>query len=318
MPGLFLDLFSLDFTSQQTITVTHNANREGLFVRVFVNNVQRNDLISTVVPSATNPLNEFVVTLTSSQTGSIQVLGSDLYPVGLPISQHRPWMRRHNLTATVDPTVNNDTTQGYAAGSRWVNTTSKETFECVVPAAGAAVWNPTTTPAGAGKASPGEVIFGGTRLLYSGTGSATSNEIQYARVFLTAGLTYDRARVFVTSGDNASRHIRLGLYTQTDPGDADGVPVTRVAQTAEAGTILGYNTVSFSSPYTVSVTGYYWIAFVTDSNSVKFAITASTFPANFISTDRESTTGTTLPATASSLTNPSSAVAYVGVLEDTA
>lgn len=318
MAGLFTSVFDLDFTSQTQVTVTHNVGHEGLFVRLFVNNLQRNYLIESVVPTPTDPLNEFVVTLTSAQTGSIQVLSSDVWPIGLPISQHRPWMRRHNLTATTDPTVNDDNTQGYSEGSRWVNTTSKETFECTNAVTAGAVWNSTTSPPGSGKSTPGEVVFGGSRLLFAGTGSAVANEIQYARVFLLAGISYDRARVFVSSGQSASRHIRLGLYSQATPGDSDGVPQTRVAQTAEVGTVLGFNTVSFTSPYAVTQTGYYWIAVSTDSNSVKFAITGSTYAANFPAVRREMTTGTTLPATVGTLTNPSSAIAYVGLLEDTA
>ena len=46
--------------------------------------------------------------------------------------------------ATGDPTVDNDTTEGYSAGSKWVNTTSEEEFVCVNPGDGVAVWIRTT------------------------------------------------------------------------------------------------------------------------------------------------------------------------------
>lgn len=51
----------------------------------------------------------------------------------------------NNYTATVDPTVNDDSTDGYSAGSIWYNSTGTgEAFLCVDPSAGAAKWIKTT------------------------------------------------------------------------------------------------------------------------------------------------------------------------------
>jgi len=36
----------------------------------------------------------------------------------------------NNLEATIDPTANDDIDDGYAIGSRWLNTTSEEEFIC--------------------------------------------------------------------------------------------------------------------------------------------------------------------------------------------
>ncbi len=49
-----------------------------------------------------------------------------------------------NLTATADPTANDDNTQGYAVGSRWVNVSTDKEYVCVDGSAGAAVWTETT------------------------------------------------------------------------------------------------------------------------------------------------------------------------------
>jgi len=46
----------------------------------------------------------------------------------------------NNLTATTDPTVNDDIDDGYAAGSVWLNTTTGVSFVCVDNTAGAAAW----------------------------------------------------------------------------------------------------------------------------------------------------------------------------------
>lgn len=47
---------------------------------------------------------------------------------------------KNNLTATTDPTVSNDSTQGYEAGAQWLNVTANRAWVCLSNAAGAAVW----------------------------------------------------------------------------------------------------------------------------------------------------------------------------------
>lgn len=54
-----------------------------------------------------------------------------------------------NTTAPVDPTVNDDESQGYSGfdaggGSLWFNTVSREVFRCADATAGAAEWIKTT------------------------------------------------------------------------------------------------------------------------------------------------------------------------------
>ncbi len=48
-----------------------------------------------------------------------------------------------NLTAIVVPTVNNDDTEGYAVGSRWIDTVTDSEFVAVDVTTGAAVWRST-------------------------------------------------------------------------------------------------------------------------------------------------------------------------------
>jgi|SRR5579859_1442330 len=45
-----------------------------------------------------------------------------------------------NITATTDPGVNNDNTQGYSVGSTWVNVTAGRVFIAISVATGAAAW----------------------------------------------------------------------------------------------------------------------------------------------------------------------------------
>lgn len=51
-------------------------------------------------------------------------------------------LRKNNFAATADPTVNDDTGDGYEVGSRWVNvsTSPVKEFRCDDATAGAAVW----------------------------------------------------------------------------------------------------------------------------------------------------------------------------------
>jgi len=49
-----------------------------------------------------------------------------------------------NLTATTDPTVNDDGGDGYSQGSKWYNQSSKEIFLLIDASVGAAVWAKTT------------------------------------------------------------------------------------------------------------------------------------------------------------------------------
>lgn len=51
----------------------------------------------------------------------------------------------NNYQATVDPTVSNDTTQGYTKGSFWLQTTTNVLWTCFSATTGAAIWKPTLT-----------------------------------------------------------------------------------------------------------------------------------------------------------------------------
>lgn len=92
-----------------------------------------------------------------------------------------------NLSATTDPGVDNDTTEGYEVGSTWVNVTLDKTFTCTDATEGAAVWNQTsstgddnaqfTAPAATSATGTGGAAFlkGGTGGATSGAGGASSN-----------------------------------------------------------------------------------------------------------------------------------------------
>ena len=49
----------------------------------------------------------------------------------------------NKFDAIVDPTANNDNTQGYEVGSHWVNLTNGSSFILVDDTTGAAIWDST-------------------------------------------------------------------------------------------------------------------------------------------------------------------------------
>lgn len=66
-------------------------------------------------------------------------------PLGTSVSGYLPAANGgvggiNNVTATTDPTVNNDVDENYAVGSLWINTTTGRAWICVGNTDGAAVW----------------------------------------------------------------------------------------------------------------------------------------------------------------------------------
>jgi len=77
MAGGFEALYTQDFSSTSSITVTHNLDRVICAVRVMIGSLVRNDLVESVVPSPADPRNVIIVTLKASNSGTIQIIDSD-------------------------------------------------------------------------------------------------------------------------------------------------------------------------------------------------------------------------------------------------
>jgi hypothetical protein len=108
----------------------------------------------------------------------------------------------------------------------------------------------------------------------------------------------------------------MGIYDQADPANPAGVPVNRLAET---GAIATTGTNSYISPaigpLVIPISGFYWLAFVTDTATPLTWANTNEFPPDFLPVVREIGAGSVLPAVASGLTNPQSAVAFVAALE---
>lgn len=68
--------------------------------------------------------------------------------VGAAVWERLDETLQHNLSATTDPGVGDDSADGYSVGSKWVNVSLDKVFECLDASVGAAVWDQTNGASG--------------------------------------------------------------------------------------------------------------------------------------------------------------------------
>jgi len=168
----------------------------------------------------------------------------------------------------------------------------------------------------------------GSLLDYPAAASSPSGEVQYLQIKVTAGVILDDMQYFLETGGSASRNVRMGLYEQADPTDRLGIPTNRVAQTNQTNTTGAVDqfkdlpltdavTGGAGSPVALEITvdGFYWIAFVADNPTAKYAVSPP-YRSDYLPVRRETgIVATTLPAVAGVLTNPVSSLVYVAAIE---
>lgn len=91
----------------------------------------------------------------------------------------------NNYSATTNPGVGNDFSQGYRRGSTWLNTSTGAVFYCIVDTAGAAVWEVISSTS----STPGQLIApaGSAALVQGGAPSTASSAGNAANVAGAAG-----------------------------------------------------------------------------------------------------------------------------------
>ena len=77
-------LYSQEFTSSDSILVTHSLDQESIGVQVIVDGAARADLVNTIIPTDGYEKDELTVNLVSSQSGVIQVYEFQLVLAALP------------------------------------------------------------------------------------------------------------------------------------------------------------------------------------------------------------------------------------------
>jgi len=78
---------------------------------------------------------------TDHESDSLNISGTEL-SVNVPINSSN--LKKNNWAASIAPTVNNDTTQGYEVGSRWINLATDKEWVCTDNTTATAVWTDTT------------------------------------------------------------------------------------------------------------------------------------------------------------------------------
>jgi hypothetical protein len=83
---------------------------------------------------------------------------------------------KYNFTATVAPSFNNDSDDGYEIGSRWIDETNDKEYVALDVTIGSAIWTETTQSGGAGAVSS---VFGRTGAVIAATGDYDAFQVDY-------------------------------------------------------------------------------------------------------------------------------------------
>lgn len=80
------------------------------------------------------------VTSVFSRKGAVTAQSGDYNADQITETATRYFSIKHNRNSSVDPTVNNDSSQNYEVGSTWTNSTAQTKYVCMDASVGAAVW----------------------------------------------------------------------------------------------------------------------------------------------------------------------------------
>ena len=157
----------------------------------------------------------------------------------------------------------------------------------------------------------------GSLLDYSAETGMSASEVQYVRVYMSAGVEIEQLETFIAVQKNAD--IRMGIYAQASASDINGLPVSKVAETA-AYTLQAADDRSFVirnlvTNYTVPDSGYYWLGLICDAANVKFQKT-NPYGSGYLPRYFQASSAVNLPATAGGLSNPTNSdVAYMSAVQ---
>lgn len=82
MAGILKLVYIQEFVNTDTIEIIHNSGYEYLKAKVIVDGNNVESLIKSILTDKNNPTNILTVTLASSQTGIVQLFGSDVTSIG--------------------------------------------------------------------------------------------------------------------------------------------------------------------------------------------------------------------------------------------
>ncbi len=161
----------------------------------------------------------------------------------------------HNLSAVIDPTATDDEDAGYSAGSFWVNTVTRRSFQLINAAAAAAIWR--------SSAGNSAILAWGNRTV---SGTATTRYLDpwgdFGDVATTNGTT--NARIVATrNGTLRNLYVRHGnpdgngndiAYTVRVNGVPTSLTVTMASTDSQASDITNSVAVSEGDNIDIEVT----------------------------------------------------------------
>lgn len=131
---------------------------------------------------------------------------------------------KHNLQATTNPTVSNDSTQGYSVGSCWFNTLNEVFWICMNSTTGAAVWHEYVSSR-AFHAGYGTTGHAPTTVL-SQAGSSVFNVLHLYPFRIFNLVTLKKLFTLVTSAFSSDASIKMGMWRNNpNTGLPTGLPV---------------------------------------------------------------------------------------------
>ncbi len=170
------------------------------------------------------------------------------------------------VSSSSDPTVNNDNTQGYAAGWIWTNTQTGRFFICRAAATGAAVWDVMTY-----RSHPGYVAnnwYVPNEISQTGTVTPGNTTLYTFSMVFEERCTIHQLASRVTTAQ-ASQNFQLGIYkNNVATNRPTGTPLSNTGNISTAsniaiGAILG-------ADVQVEPSLLYWLALMTSSTTAVF------------------------------------------------
>jgi hypothetical protein len=168
-------------------------------------------------------------------------------------------------SAAADPTVNDDSGDGYAVGTRWLNTTTRATFIAIDVTVGAAVWmklSAIQTPYGY---VAGKLIqpFRASALV---AGSAPiANRMHCAPFIVNERVTVDAVGYRIATASSGVGNIKFAIYASDTNGErCTGLPIAETANIASNAAAGSYVT-AFTASVVLVPGRLYWMAYWTDT-----------------------------------------------------
>lgn len=216
-------------------------------------------------------------------------------------------LTRNNATNAA-PTAGDDSTLGYAVGSRWTNTDTGWVYVCRSAAVGAAVWS-LLAPAGhpgylAGRYYP---MF----LVTVSNGSALTNQIHFVAFAVNERITIDELGIRIVTA-SAGGNFQLGLWAGSVANMLPaGLPLAVTANTLSTAVAGANVTGALSAAVTLEPGVFYWVAVAADNIVVTFQtiVVSASYQSYLIG---GATIGTYNNATANVSFVQSAAFAYAG------